>query len=39
LEQISQRARVLCVARGGKEGVALNDWLQAEQELKREFEQ
>jgi hypothetical protein len=39
LEQISRRPRALCAARGGTEGVALNDWLQAEQELKREFEQ
>lgn len=37
LEQIRQRARELYVARGSAAGMALNDWLQAEQELRREF--
>jgi hypothetical protein len=38
LEQIRQRAHDIYVARGGAEGSALNDWLQAEQELKRKLE-
>ena len=38
LEQIRQRARAVYAARGGMEGMALNDWLEAEQELKRELE-
>jgi hypothetical protein len=37
-EQIRQRARAIYTARGGMEGMALNDWLKAEQELKRELE-
>lgn len=36
LEQISLRAREICLARGGEEGVDIADWLQAEQELKRD---
>lgn len=37
-EEICQRARGVYAARGGMEGMALNDWLKAEQELKRELE-
>ncbi len=37
-EQIRQRARAIYAARGGMDGMALNDWLKAEQELKRELE-
>jgi len=32
-EQIRQRAHEIYVARGGGEGMALQDWLAAEQEL------
>jgi hypothetical protein len=39
LEQIRQRANDIYAARGGKEGMTLNDWLQAEQELKHENHQ
>ena len=39
LEQIRQRANDIYVARGGTEGMTLNDWLQAEQELKHEINQ
>jgi hypothetical protein len=35
LEQIHQRAGEIYAARGGLEGMTLNDWLQAELELKR----
>ncbi len=38
LEQIQQRAHEIYVAHGGAEGMALNDWLMAEQELKRKLE-
>jgi hypothetical protein len=34
LEQIRRRAHDIYVARGGGEGLALNDWLKAEQDLK-----
>jgi len=37
-EQIRQRAHDIYVARGGTEGMALNDWLDAEQDLKRILE-
>ncbi len=37
-EQIRQRAHEIYVAHGGAEGMALNDWLMAEQELKRKLE-
>jgi len=37
-EQIYQRARDVYFARGGSEGRTSNDWLQAEQELKRKLE-
>jgi len=37
-EQIRQRAYDIYVAHGGAEGMALNDWLEAEQELKRQLE-
>jgi hypothetical protein len=33
-DQIRQRAHDIYVARGGANGMALNDWLMAEQELK-----
>jgi len=36
-EQIRQRVRAIYAARGGMEGMALNDWLRAEQELERQF--
>jgi len=39
LEQIRQRAHDIYVTRGGTEGMTLNDWLQAEQELKHEINQ
>jgi hypothetical protein len=39
LEQIRQRAHDIYVARGGMDGMGLNDWLQAEQELKHENHQ
>jgi hypothetical protein len=39
LDQIRQRAHDIYVARGGTEGMGLNDWLQAEQELKHENHQ
>jgi hypothetical protein len=35
-EEISQRAYALYLARGGTEGSALDDWLQAERELRNE---
>jgi hypothetical protein len=38
LEQIQQRAHDIHVARGGAEGMAMQDWLTAEQELKRQLE-
>jgi hypothetical protein len=38
LQEIQQRAHALYLARGGMDGLALNDWLQAEAQLKREFE-
>ena len=37
-EQIRQRAHAIYAARGGMEGMMLNDWLKAEQELKRKLE-
>ncbi|MGO8764480.1 MAG: DUF2934 domain-containing protein [Limisphaerales bacterium] len=36
-ERIRQRAREIYRARGGMMGMTLNDWLKAEQELKRDF--
>jgi len=36
-EQIHQRARQIYRARGGLAGMTLNDWLKAEQELKRKL--
>lgn len=38
LQQIQERAHALYLARGGMDGLALDDWLQAEAQLKREFE-
>ena len=38
LEQICERANILYLARHGIDGLALTDWLRAEQQLKREFE-
>lgn len=35
-ERIRQRAHAIYVARGGHEGSELQDWLQAEQELRAE---
>ena len=35
-ERIRKRAEALYAARNGMIGMALNDWLQAEQELKQE---
>jgi hypothetical protein len=35
-EQIHQRAHDIYVARGGTDGMALDDWLRAEQELKHD---
>jgi hypothetical protein len=37
-EQIRQRARAIYAAHGGMDGMVLNDWIEAEQELKRELE-
>ena len=37
-EQIRQRAHEIFAARGGADGMALDDWLQAEQELKEKLE-
>ena len=34
-ERIRQRAQAIYRARGGVTGMTLNDWLKAEQELKR----
>ena len=34
-EEIRQRAQTIYNARGGVMGMTLNDWLKAEQELKR----
>ena len=36
LEEIRQRAEEIFTARGGAPGRELDDWLQAEQELKQE---
>jgi hypothetical protein len=36
-EQIGQRAQAIYRARGGRMMMTLNDWLKAEQELKREL--
>jgi len=36
-EQIHRRAKEIYRARGGPMGMTLNDWLRAEQELKREL--
>lgn len=36
-EQIRERAQAIYTARGGMMGMTLNDWLKAEQELKREL--
>ena len=38
-ERIRQRAQEIYRARGGMMGMTLNDWLQAEQELKQGLEQ
>ena len=38
-EHIRQRAQEIYSARGGMMGMTLNDWLRAEQELKRELGQ
>jgi len=38
-EQIQKRAQKIYAARGGMMGMTLNDWLRAEQELKRELGQ
>jgi hypothetical protein len=37
-QQIQERAHALYLARGGMDGLALSDWLQAEEQLKREYE-
>ena len=37
-EQIAQRAYEIYQARGGTEGQDLEDWLEAERELKRGFQ-
>ena len=36
-QQIHQRASDIYLARGGVEGMSLNDWLLAEQELSRKL--
>jgi hypothetical protein len=36
-EEICERAQAIYRARGGMMGMTLNDWLKAEQELKREL--
>jgi hypothetical protein len=36
-ERIRQRAQEIYRARGGMMGMTLNDWLEAEQELKQEL--
>ena len=38
-QQIRHRAQEIYAARGGMMGMTLNDWLRAEQELKRELGQ
>ena len=38
-EQIRRRAYELCVERGNQPGSDLNDWLQAEEEIRRALEQ
>jgi len=38
-EQIRQRAHEIYLARGGEEGRALNDWLMAEKEVKKNVQQ
>jgi hypothetical protein len=35
LEEIRQCAHDIYLARGGQEGLALNDWLAAEQQIQR----
>jgi hypothetical protein len=37
-EQLRQRARAIYAARGGMDEMSLNDWFNADQELKRELE-
>jgi hypothetical protein len=37
-ERIRKRAEALYAARNGMIGMTLNDWLKADQELKRELE-
>jgi len=37
-KQIRQCAHDICVAHGGPEGMALNDWIEAEQKLKLQLE-
>jgi hypothetical protein len=39
VEQIHQRAHDIYIARGGMEGMTINDWLLAEQQLKNENNQ
>jgi hypothetical protein len=38
VEEIRKRAHDIYVARGGAHGLALDDWLSAEEELKRKLE-
>jgi Protein of unknown function (DUF2934). len=37
-EEIRRRAHEIYVARGGAEGYELDDWLQAERELRSQYE-
>jgi hypothetical protein len=39
VEEVRKRAHEIYVARGGANGLALNDWLSAEEELKRKLEE
>jgi hypothetical protein len=38
VEEVRKRAHEIYVSRGGANGLALNDWLSAEEELKRNLE-
>ena len=38
-ERIRQRAHEIYLERGGQDGSELDDWLQAEQEIRNEFDQ
>ena len=38
LARIAQRAHEIYVARGGQEGKAMDDWLQAEREIDAEMD-